>query len=301
MSISIKQNIRFIKICTILSIFIMFVLSSFAYGKEQKAKNSEDLSFHGQCPKLLAMADDFAKECLEKARSREGMTYPYPKMGGIPYKVTGYAPYFRAIDNGSNFGLGCSLDTRRRIMFLGIFYSTKSGNFAVANTLPVFNSLGAGGDVTLQKTADKNGELVNFIAVRQFRTNFIKPVMGGGEMAIKNCENEQLADGRIRMNHVETPRKIVKNIDDKGRIMIRKCDGHEVLCVAEYLRFFPSNDQRIIYQGDHDSFFITSGGDLLVKKNWLARNCKQYKSNPRSLYDQVCNIIHSPISKKDKK
>ncbi|MEZ5690847.1 MAG: hypothetical protein R3D71_04190 [Rickettsiales bacterium] len=294
-----KENKFLFKPFVVLVICWAFISPSFVY-----AKTPEDLSFHGQCPKLLAMADDFAKECLEKARPLSRVFLPTRQREK-------HGAYFRAIDSGSRFGLGCTLDHEGKLRFVGIYYSTKSSNFKEANTSP-FAFIDFSGNVGLKI----NGEFAVLTAVRRFVTDFIpspyKPfdpksdpdaVVDPNRLPpVKNCENEQSPDGRIRMVNGGAY-KITESIDDKGRIMIKRCDRHEVFCVAEYLSFFPSNDRRIIYSdGSSDIWFINAGGDLLVKKNWLANHCTPLQSiSSQSLYQEVCNLPSLSISKKDKK
>jgi len=261
--------------------------SSLSYGKESPKITAPDKTgFHDVCPGLFKIADDFAKECLEKARSKEYLRYPYPKMGGIPYKVKNYV-YFRAIDSGSHFGLGCSLEDKRNIMFLGIFYSAKSSNFAIANTLPIFQAIGAGRYITLKKDNTENSELIKFIAVRQFQTDFIKPVISVGENDIKNCENRELpyrkiinSEGKVYISKTQTK---------DGHATIQSCDTAELpLCSGEYINVFPSSDERIIFEEGYSDLFITAGGELLIRKSNYDRACNNPKN--RDFIKEICDL-----------
>ena len=78
--------------------------------------------FYAQCHKLLPMADDFAQECLQKARSFSRTFYP---SGGSRGEAESYSTYFKALDAPSHFVLGCVLDFKNKINFVGLYYTAQ--------------------------------------------------------------------------------------------------------------------------------------------------------------------------------
>jgi len=270
--------------------------SSLSYGKESpKPTAPGKTGFHDVCPGLFKIADDFAKECLEKAR-------PYGRVFLPVHQKETHAAYFREIDSGSHFSLGCTLDQNHKIRFLGIYYSTKSSSFKVANTAP-FEFIDFNGNVGI----NVDGKPVVLIAVRRFVTDFIPspykefdPKLDPDAVPnpnslppVKNCENEQVPDGRIRMNNGGAY-KIVETKDEQGNIIINGYEGDTPAYYGQYYRFFPSKQRQIIYDGGAGFWYITAGGDLLVKKSILEEYCTPLHSvSYDSLFHEACGLTPS--------
>jgi hypothetical protein len=114
-------------------LFVVVVTQMPAVSMSEDSKPSDGMSFAEQCPKLFAIADDFAHDCLEKA-----LTHKYEAfIDSTRHKTTiSGTIYFRPTDPQSHFSLGCVLNNREKdkIDFLGIYYAAKGANFALADT-----------------------------------------------------------------------------------------------------------------------------------------------------------------------
>jgi len=227
-------------------------------------------------------------ECKEKARSMEYTIYPHPTpfSKGTPVQVKNYA-YFRAVDSGSHFGLGCSLDDAHRIMFLGIFYALKSSNFAIANTLPIYRAVSGNGNVLLKGTAAN--QFIEFEFVRGFSTDSIRPARVGE--GIKNCESTELPDGGTRIHQSAFTGDVFiasETREEDGDITVKACSdaSHKSCQSAEYQSLFSGDDPRIIHKGLLS--FVTASGDLLVQKDYRKRDCP---SDPNLLHSDLCTML----------
>jgi hypothetical protein len=275
-------------------------------GVAEETKPSDDTTFTAQCPKLLAIANDFAHECRKNARALTSDWYP----AGHTTPVKEYhAAYFRAVDSGSHFGLGCTLTSDPNFDFIGIYYAAQSSTFAVANTAPL-RLLDFNGNVGL--TVD--GKQVTLLPIRQFETDSIGlrfrilapkddpeviATWKAGLGPIKNCENITFPDGRNRGGEGSATFYAFEK-QDHGDHEIKSCienpDKPDPGCrSANYIEFFPSKHKQIIYQGDAAFWYIRDGGDLLVKEDVLSGSCGPTKlSNNFNIAHEVCDIPHQP-------
>jgi hypothetical protein len=264
------------------------------------SKSPGEMSFTKQCPKLLAIADDFAHECLKRARSFSRDFYPESFSGGFldaPEKEE-HAAYFRAVDTGSHFGLGCTLNQDHKINFLGVYYAAKSSSFTKANTAPL-SYIDFQGNVGLQV----DGKVVNLMALRQFGTDFIplRYRILGTEYdpsilkdphvipPVKNCESPNRPDGRVNSPGASY---FISESQDHGEHVITICvdnpNKKDPGCrSSSYIDYFPNKNQQIIdYEQLSALWLIRDGGGLSVSKKQYEIAC--HAPNDVSIVKEMC-------------
>lgn len=96
-----------------------FIYCSVAVATLQVAVAAE-VEFYRQCHRFLPIADQFPRECEERARPFSRMFYP---SGGNRGEAERFSVYFRPLDKPSRFVLGCVLNFKHKINFAGIYYS----------------------------------------------------------------------------------------------------------------------------------------------------------------------------------
>jgi hypothetical protein len=253
----------------------------------------------------LKIADDFAHECLRKARFETRYFAPGNFSGGFgaPQPVV-HGEYFRAVDSGSHFGLGCTLNRDHALDFVGVYYSTKSSTFKVANTAHL-RLIDNDGNVGL--TVD--GEQVSLLAIRRFATDFIPShykvfdpktdpdaVVDPHRLPpIKNCDTLTLPNGHS--NWYREDGFVASESQVNRDHVIKTCfdiTKPESGCQSfKYIEFFPSNSRQMIYQGNAAFWYIRNGGDLLVKDNVLKGSCGSTRlSNNLNIAHEVCDLPH---------
>lgn len=140
-------------------------------------------SFYSQCHKLLPIADDFARECQERARPFSRTFYP---SGGSRGEVESYSTYFKPLDAPSNFILGCVLNFKHKIGFIGLYYSAQPLDMARFDDYPIA-FIDPDDNVGLQI----DGARRTLPAVRQFVTDVIPPRLVGRPV---NCEDPKIEE-----------------------------------------------------------------------------------------------------------
>ncbi len=239
---------------------LTFLWVFFALGLSANAANI-GTSFTAQCPGLLAQADDFARDCLTNAREQRRVFYPVgPEV---------HSAYFREAAPGSHFALGCTLNVKRQIEFLGVYYALDGNNFKIANTAPL-------GFIDFQGNAGvvADGDLVNFIAVRQFGTDSIPLRYGVG--GAKNCESLGLPEGELR--GMTGGSFSASERRDGTSIWIRPCEGGACWPEGKYIEFLGDSDKSVVFHLNYYEFYIESGGGILVRREILQKFCPAYDS-----------------------
>lgn len=288
----------------------ILMTSFLAQGKEP-TNASDDLSFTAQCPKLLAVADNFANECIQKAQ-----TWSYQAVTDIMWnKITvSQTAYFRQDDPKSHFALGCVLrnNDRKKIDYIGIYYTPNGSNFNIPGDAKL-NGYDRNGGINFKV----NGKPIYFVLIRPFVTKtlpfsdensgqyyLVDSEKGFGRP--KNCENVALSN----YNTTISKNVFIRRELNKGNITIKTClnplcdtalNEEKHPSSANYIKFFGGDDQQIIYGSFSSHFFIESGGGLLIKSDLLKKNCGSF-SIAKFLFDfhddggvphiesQVCNI-----------
>jgi hypothetical protein len=158
-----------------------FSSGAFAVLVSCHAAIAAEAEFYSQCHKLFPVADDFAHECLQRARPFSRTFYP---SGGSRGEVEAFSTYFKTLDAPSHFVLGCVLDFKHKISFAGLYYSAQPLDMARFNEYPIA-FIDFDGNVGLKI----DGAQHTLIAVRQFVTDVIPPRLRGRP---QNCEDPRI-------------------------------------------------------------------------------------------------------------
>jgi hypothetical protein len=225
-------------------------------------------SFYAQCHRLLPMADDFAKECLQQARS---FSRTFHQSGGTRGEIESYSTHFKALDAPSRFVLGCVLDFKNKINFAGLFYSaqpldmSRFDEYQIAFVDPNDN-------VGLQIDGDRH----TLVAVRQFVTGVIPPRLTGRP---KNCEDP----------HIETINGQKATAEEK----FRRIDGGQVeycyggnFCPITRYSILGVHEFPVIYNF-HDLILIDANGVLMLKENYFREVCASWRKDNASVYNII--------------
>jgi hypothetical protein len=268
--------------------------------------HAEGTSFTEQCPVLFSIADEFAHECLEKARFETRYFAPGNFYGGFgtPQPVI-HGAYFRAVDSGSHFGLGCTLNRDRKLDFVGVYYSTKSSNFAETNTAPI-RFIDYNGNVGITV----NGEPTTLLLIRQFATHFVpwkyKPFDPKTDLdavidphrlpPIKNCESITLPSDQMGKWYREGGFDAFERPRDDG-ITIKSCfdiTRNDSGCQSsKYLQFLSRDHSQILFQGPAAFWYIRDSGALLMKEEIFNKVCKTSKTAGNgTILREVCDLPH---------
>jgi hypothetical protein len=225
-------------------------------------------SFYAQCHKLLPMADDFAQECLQQARSFSRTFHP---SGGMRGEVESYSTYFKTLDSPSHFVLGCVLDFRNKISFAGLYYTARPLDMSRFDTYRI-NFIDPSGNVGLLIDGAQN----TFIAVRQFVTGIIPPRLTGRP---KNCEDP----------HIETingenaiPEEHFRKVDEHH---IEYCYGGNSCRTSQYSTL-EVHETPVIYHF-HDLILVDASGALMLKEDYFKSACAMWKNNVNGIYSII--------------
>jgi hypothetical protein len=169
-----------------------------------------EASFYSQYHKLFPVADEFANECLHRARPFSRTFYP---SGGNAGEVESYSAYFQTLDTPSHFLLGCVLNSKHKVNFAGLFYSPRPldvFNFAEYKISFIDPNDNVGLEI--------DGTQTTLLAVRQFVTDVIPPRLTGRP---KNCEDA----------HIET----IDGVDATATEHFRMIDESKIeYCIRAY-------------------------------------------------------------------
>jgi len=237
-----------------------------------------ETEFYSQCRKLFPIADEFARECQEHARPFSRTFYP---SGGSRGEVESYSIYFRPLNTPSHFVLGCVLNFKHKLDFVGLYYTARPLDMSQ------FNSYG----IVFVDPNDNGGLIIDgvqntFIAVRQFVTNIIPARV---ELWPRNCDDA----GLETLGNVVATTKLserFRKIDDNNE---EYCMG--TYCVTNSYSVFVSKHIAPIIYGEHDLFMIDGNGSILIEAPYYKDVCAGWKGNAAMSY----NIIYEmcPVSK----
>jgi hypothetical protein len=233
---------------------------SFAVGAESL--------FYVQCHKLLPTADQFAADCLQRARPFSRTFYP---SGGSSGEFESYSAYFRTLDATSHFLLGCVLDFKHKINFVGLYYSalpldmSDFAKYKIAFIDPNDN-------VGLELDGSQN----TLLAIRQFVTDVIPYRLKGRP---KNCEDA----------HIET----ISGVDATTTEHFREIDADKFeYCIRAYCQletysvFFGLHRSALVY-AEHDLILIDGDGILMIKAKYYQEACATWKGGTSGAYNII--------------
>jgi hypothetical protein len=244
------------------------------------AESVPEPEFYAQCHKLLPMADDFARECLARAKPFSRTFYPG---GGGRGQPESFSTYFKALDAPSHFVLGCVLDFKHQISFAGLYYSPRPLDMSHFDDYEII-FIDFGSNVGLQIDGAQN----TFVAVRQFTDSFIPPALHTHSSG-RNCEDEGLETiGNIKSTKTKENdlNFISDNKTDEQYCWGTYCTRHS------YVTFFGSHISPIIY-AEHWLFMIDSEGVLMLDREYYNDACIKWKTKSGGLY----YIIHEVCGK----
>jgi hypothetical protein len=232
-----------------------------------------DLSFDAQCPLLLAQADNFAHACLANAQSVTRY---------FNYAPETHSAFVGPATPGSHFGLGCTLDDKRNLAFVGVYYTINPDNFRLATSAtPAVADFDGNFGIII------NGKLLNFIAVRVFETKFIPLVYYavGEQKLVKNCEKDDLPIGMSR--DIAGGLYYVQENPRKDGIWVHNClsfseQRRDDQCEPDYKYIQVVKGQQTKYYyfltdiGFLD-FIIESNGGFLMRERDIIPSCPFYR------------------------
>jgi hypothetical protein len=226
----------------------------------------EEAAFYTQCHKLLPSVDEFARTCLDRARSFSRTFY---HSGGSRGEEETYSTYFQPLDAPSHFVLGCVLDHKHKINFAGLYYTARPLNMARFGDYDIV-FIDPNDNVGL-KIDDRQNTLM---AVRQFVTGFVPPRLTGRP---KNCEDPHI---ETIGNEIATAHERFRQIDLK---QFEWCSG--TACrTAPYITLLGAHSAPIIYAHD-DVILIDAGGALMIREDFYNSVCSAKRGDAAGMFN----------------
>ena len=235
---------------------------------------STEAAFYAQCHALLPIADEFAKECMQRAKPFSRTFYP---SGGNRGEKESYSTYFKTLSAPSHFVLGCVLNFEHKLNFVGLYYTARPLDMSTFSEDKVV-FIDPNDNVGL----DADGIQTTFVAIRQFVTDTIPrrfPVIP------KNCEDSGIDE---TSGSKATGLYHIRQLDDRR---FQHCFADHCL-IEMYRSFFGMHDAPIIYIIDW-RIFIDANGILLLEEKFRDDACKSYKRNLPYVYDIVTEACDS--------
>jgi hypothetical protein len=252
-----------------------FLSSAFAVLVSCHVAIAAEAEFYSQCHKLFPVADDFAHECLQRARPFSRTFYP---SGGNRGEAESFSTYFKALDAPSHFVLGCVLDFKHKISFAGLYYSAQPLDMARFNEYPIA-FIDFDGNVGLKI----DGAQHTLIAARQFVTDVIPPRLRGRP---QNCE-----DPRIETMNGSNATALhrFRKIDENH---MEYCYGNAPCKIQRYSTFGGVHEVQVIYE-NHDLYLIDGNGVLMLREDYFKNICALKERDTAGVY----NIIYEACTK----
>ena len=241
-----------------------------------------EAEFYAQCHKFLPIADDFASDCLQKARSFQRTFYP---SGGSRGEVESFSAYFKPLDTPSRFLLGCVLNFKHQLSFVGVYYSHEKIDMQQFDQYPI-----AFIDFNANIGVEVGGRQLTLFAIRQFVTGVIPEHVHGVQ---KNCEPENIEyiDDRSPIyNGYGTRYKIMDNL-----IRPIASDGETDPEIKVIMYFLPHKTQ-LVYATILNWAFIDADGALMLnaqtEHNICSRQIHDNTSEYNILYEMCQDHSH---------
>jgi hypothetical protein len=243
----------------------------------QRAAGAVEAPFYAQCRKFLPIADTFAQECLQRARPFTRTFFP---SGGSVGEAESYSTYFKSLAEPSHFLLGCVLDFKHKINFVGLYYAARPTDMARFEEYGIV-FVDPNDNVGVAIDGDRH----TLIAVRQFVTDVVPPRLTGRP---KNCEDAQIEtiDGASATAHQR-----FRKIDKK---QMEYCSGTACRTVS-YTTLLGMHSVPLVYS-HHDVFLIDANGVLMIKDAFLENICSAKKGNTAGFF----NLIYEACPQKPK-
>ncbi|WP_315832169.1 hypothetical protein [Bradyrhizobium prioriisuperbiae] len=231
-------------------------------------------SFYSQCHKLLPVANEFARECQQRARSFSRTFYPG---GGTRGEVESYSTYFRPLDAPSHFVLGCVLDFKHKINFAGLYYTAQPLDMSHFDEYKIV-FVSPDDAVGLEIEGVQN----TLVPVRQFVTDIVPPRLTGRP---KNCEEHIVETTK---EAVATGYERIRQLADNKFEVCHGIGGDNYCARHEYSFFVEKHQAPVVYIFDLDSlFFIDGNGAFIAKEKFYSSSCRWKKDST-----SVINVIH---------
>lgn len=244
---------------------------SLAWSATALAGMPSALSFSEVCPRFLAIADLFASDCLSNSRSKTRLFYPNG-MARAEKEVHGTYFYDRPLQ--SHFGLGCTVNWKGKIDFLGVYYAVDPSDFNIANDADI-RSIDFDGNVALQS----DGRPFTLLAIQQFVTGSVAPRFHGRP---QNCNVESSQEAPVTLLggtfgfHEEAKGTSVSDLT----ICVTESSGKSTWCKTdEYHRFFPAPTAPVMFVALGRVVIIRESGEILIETEFLNKSCGAWYAN----------------------
>jgi len=221
----------------IVSISIRFSAPAFA----------DEGAFYEQCQKFLPIADQFASECLQRARPFGRTFYP---SGGSRGERERFSAYFKPLDAPSRFVLGCVLNFKHELSFVGIYYSHKPIDMKDFDRYPI-DFVDFDGNVGV----DIDGRQLSLIAARQFATSTVPEHLHG---ISRNCDT-----AGIEYIHERVPTDPRTHFRYNGSDTMYY-NGKEAIPI-HINSFFGQHLRPLVYVDSLASVFVDADGVLMLR------------------------------------
>ena len=242
-------------------------------------------SFYSQCHKLLPTADEFARECQQRARPFSRTFYPG---GGARDEVESYSTYFRPLDAPSHFVLGCVLNFKHKINFAGLYYTAEPLDMSRFDEYGI-TFIDPNDDVGLEI----GGTQHVFVPVRRFVTDLIPPPLG---QSPKNCDEDAIETTK---EAVATGYMRVRQMPDDIFEICRSLARDAPYCREfKYLFFIEKHQAPIVYSFNTfgiGQFFIDGEGAFMVQEKAYKDICEWKKDSA-----QVSNVIREMCARPER-
>jgi hypothetical protein len=228
--------------------------------------SGEETAFYKQCHKLLPSVDDFARTCLDRARSFSRTFHP---SGGSRGERETYSTYFQPLDAPSHFVLGCVLDFKHKISFAGLYYTARPLDMARFDDYDIV-FIDPNDNVGLRIGGRQN----TLIAARQFVTDLVPPRLTGRP---KNCEDPHI---ETMGGEIATAHHRFRQIDPK---QFERCTGDACQTVS-YVTLLGPHSAPIIYE-ELGAILIDAGGTLMIKEDLYDSTCAAKRGDAAGMFN----------------
>jgi hypothetical protein len=233
-------------------------------------------NFDDACPILYSQADDFIKQCIEKAR---------PLTWVFNGRKSAQSVFFQQVKSASHFQLGCTIDSNGAIGNVGIYYAIDPAEFSLANIAPLY-SIEDNGDVELNVD-----DRVGLLFIRQFVTRRVRPARYYDHQ-IKNCEASPDKNGVSSDNHGDFQATIKRF---SGGALVTESGNFPLgtFCGAgldnRYVSVPDSSNMHIVAANFACQYFVMADGSLLIAQKSYNDFCVTH-DKARGFLARACSV-----------